>query len=74
MINYKLLQDVIQQIKDAGKLPILDRIRTMLAADDESDEERRIDLIFVHMHDEFPTDDNELLYMYMNWVDATFDL
>jgi hypothetical protein len=72
MTDWPLYSEILSDIEAAGKSPILDRLRDMFDDDDVSDEERRLDVLFVWRHSEFPEDDGALAHMYFEWTDRTW--
>lgn len=71
-VDWVLYSQALEQIQATGKGEVLDRIRRLVSGEDDSDEEKRLDVIFVYRHDEFPEDDNELRRMYIAWIDRTW--
>lgn len=54
-----------------GKGHILERLRLLMDDEEDNEEGKRIDLIYVHFHDEFPQSDYNLLIDYLDWMQNT---
>ena len=66
----ELMASVLEvKIKHDGKWHIVERLRLLLG--DISEEEKRIDLIFVMYNDEFGESDRDLLLQYVDWMENT---
>lgn len=68
MSTIELLNRMTQEIQNAGKMPVLDRLRALWGDEQVTDEERRVDLMFVHHFNEFPDSDEGLLMMYIAYT------
>lgn len=72
--NVHLYSAVIKVISIMGQWSVVERIRRILAdldGYDQTDGEKRMDVVFVYcnLRNGFPDSDAELIEMYIKWID-----